>query len=163
MMKRKESISAMDNKRLRVLAEFRYTLREFLQFSEKAAVQFDIQPKQHQLLLQVAGAPEDVSPTIAYVAGRLGLRHNSAVELVNRSEEAGLLTRGQDPADLRRVVLGLTRKGSSLLERLSAHHAQELNVLAPRLMRSLKQFESKESEMAKFGRQTTERHEGGSE
>jgi DNA-binding MarR family transcriptional regulator len=159
MMKRKESISAMDNKRLRVLAEFRYTLREFLQFSEKAAVQFDI----HQLLLQVAGAPEDVSPTIAYVAGRLGLRHNSAVELVNRSEEAGLLTRGQDPADLRRVVLGLTRKGSSLLERLSAHHAQELNVLAPRLMRSLKQFESKESEMAKFGRQTTERHEGGSE
>jgi hypothetical protein len=60
MMKRKESISAMDNKRLRVLAEFRYTLREFLQFSEKAAVQFDIQPKQHQLLLQVAGAPEDV-------------------------------------------------------------------------------------------------------
>jgi len=142
-MKRRVTVLDTDKSRLRVLAEFRCTLRQFMQFSEKAAAEFDIQPQRHQLLLQVAGAAEGVSPTIAYVAERLGLRHNSTVELVNRCEEAGLLKRGQDPLDLRRVVLGLTPKGSMLLGKLSAHHSQELNVLAPRLIQSLKQFEPK--------------------
>jgi DNA-binding MarR family transcriptional regulator len=150
-MGRKATASEIDKSRLQVLAELRYTLRQFLQFSEKAAAEFEIQPQQHQLLLQVAGAPEGVSPTIAYVAERLGVRHNSTVELVNRCEEAGLLMRRQDPVDLRRVVLGLTKKGGILLEKLSAHHAQELNVLAPRLIQSLKQFESRRP-----GRRNTE-------
>ena len=68
-----------------ILAEFRYQLRTFLQFSEQAAHEVRLRPQQHQLLLQVAGAPERTAASIAYVAGRLGLRHNSAVELVNRS------------------------------------------------------------------------------
>ncbi len=140
-MKRRRPSTVAEN-RLQVLAEFRYVLRQFLQFSETAAAQFNIHPQQHQLLLQVAGVPQGVSPTIAYAAERLGLRHNSTVELVNRCEEAGLLMRNQDPVDLRRVVLGLTEKGHTLLERLSAHHSQELNVLAPRLIQSLKQFQS---------------------
>ncbi len=144
-MKQRATTSEIDKGRIQVLAELRYALRQFLQFSEKAAAEFEIQPQQHQLLLQVAGAPEGVSPTIAHVAERLGVRHNSTVELVDRCEEAGLLMRSQDPVDLRRVVLGLTKKGGILLEKLSGHHAQELNVLAPRLIASLKQFESKRS------------------
>jgi DNA-binding MarR family transcriptional regulator len=142
-MGRKATAAEIDKSRLQILAELRYTLRQFLQFSEKAAAEFGVQPQQHQLLLQVAGAPEGVLPTIAYIAERLGVRHNSTVELVNRCEEADLLMRRQDPLDLRRVVLGLTKKGGILLEKLSAHHAQELNVLAPRLIASFKQFESK--------------------
>ncbi len=151
-MKRKRPSTVAEN-RLRVLAEFRYVLRQFLQFSETAAAQFDIQPQQHQLLLQVAGVPQGVSPTIAYAAERLGLRHNSTVELVNRCEEAGLLMRHQDPIDLRRVVLGLKGKGRTLLERLSVHHSQELNVLAPRLIQSLKQFQSTSPRRRKPGDQ----------
>jgi hypothetical protein len=66
---------------LRTLAEFRYELRQFLHFSECAATEAGLQPQQHQLLLQVAGAPEGETVTIAYAAQRLSLRHHSVVEL----------------------------------------------------------------------------------
>ncbi|MGA8669407.1 MAG: MarR family winged helix-turn-helix transcriptional regulator [Terracidiphilus sp.] len=122
---------------LRTLADFRYEVRCFLHFSECAALEAGLHPKQHQLLLQVAGAPEDTSVTIAYAAQRLGLRHNSAVELVNRSEREGLLVRKTDAGDKRRVILRATRKGKMLLVRLSANHARELNELAPRLAEAL--------------------------
>src|SRR5579863_3798700 len=90
---------------LRTLADFRFELRRFLHFSETAAIEAGLQPQQHQLLLQVAGAPEGTVVTIAYVAARLGLKHNSTVELVDRSEREGLLTRRTDAADKRRAIL----------------------------------------------------------
>ena len=87
---------------LRTLAEFRYRLRTFVQFSEQAAHNAGLQPQQHQLLLQIAGAPATAVPTIAYAAERLGLRHNSVVELANRCVEEGLLERTADESDARR-------------------------------------------------------------
>ena len=122
---------------LRTLADFRFELRRFLHFSESAAVEEGLHPQQHQLLLQVAGAPEDAVVTIAYAAKRLGLRHNSVVELVNRSEAEGLLLRTTDAEDQRRVLLKVTRKGKQALERLSADHAREIHELAPRLVKTL--------------------------
>ena len=104
---------------------------------ESAAVEEGLHPQQHQLLLQVAGAPADAVVTIAYAAERLGLRHNSVVELVNRSEAEGLLVRTADPEDQRRVLLKVTRKGKQALERLSANHAREIHELAPRLVKTL--------------------------
>ena len=86
---------------LETLAEFRYELRQFLHFSERAAVEVGLQPQQHQLLLQVAGTPEGKTVTIVYAAERLSLRHNSVVELVNRSEREGLLVRTEDTVDRR--------------------------------------------------------------
>ena len=123
---------------LRTLAEFRYELRHFLLFSESAALEAGLQPQQHQLLLQVAGAPENTAVTISYAAGRLGLKHNSAVELVDRSEREGLLERTTDTDDRRRAILRVTRKGRLVLGRLAGDHAKELNELAPRLTRALK-------------------------
>jgi len=73
--------------------------------------------------------------TIAYAAERLGLKHNSTVELVNRSEREGLLSRVEDTGDRRRVILRVTRKGNQVLGKLSNEHARELNELAPRLQR----------------------------
>ena len=122
---------------LRTLADFRFELRRFLHFSESAAVEEGLHPQQHQLLLQVAGAPADTVVTIAYAAERLGLRHNSVVELVNRSEAEGLLVRTADPEDQRRALLKVTRKGKQALERLSANHAREIHELAPRLVKTL--------------------------
>lgn len=119
------------------LAGFRYRLRMFLHFSEQAAVAAGLQPQQHQLLLQVAGAPPDATPTIAYAAERLGLRHNSVVELVNRSVEEGLLQRADDPTDARRVLLRVTAKGDRVLNRLAAHHRTELEVMGPALIEAL--------------------------
>jgi DNA-binding MarR family transcriptional regulator len=108
-----------------------------LHFSESAALDAGLQPKQHQLLLQVAGAPEGTIVTIAYVAERLGLKHNSAVELVNRSKREGLLTRTEDTTDKRRAILHATRKGDLILRRLAGDHARELNELAPSLASAL--------------------------
>jgi DNA-binding MarR family transcriptional regulator len=119
------------------LAEFRYRLRSFVQFSEQAAQIAGLHPQQHQLLLQIAGAPADAIPTIAYAAERLGLRHNSVVELVNRSEQQGLLERTADETDARRVLLRVTAKGSRLLHKLAAHHRSELDVMGPELIEVL--------------------------
>jgi DNA-binding MarR family transcriptional regulator len=122
---------------LNTLAEFRFELRRFLHFSECAALQAGLHPQQHQLLLQVAGASEGTKVTIAYAAERLGLKHNSAVELVDRSEREELLVRMADPSDRRRALLQLTRKGRRVLNSLMADHARELRELAPRLTRAL--------------------------
>jgi DNA-binding MarR family transcriptional regulator len=123
---------------LATLAEFRFELRKFLQFSESASIDAGLQPQQHQLLLQVAGAAEGTPVTIAYAASRLGLRHNSTVELVDRSEHEGLIERTIDKDDKRRAILRLTRKGRQVLQKLSGDHARELNEMAPRLVRSLR-------------------------
>jgi DNA-binding MarR family transcriptional regulator len=88
---------------LTALAEFRFELRSFLHFSERAAVDAGLHPQQHQLLLQVAGAPTGKTVSVAYAAERLGLKHNSTVELVDRSEREGLLARTEDAADKRRA------------------------------------------------------------
>jgi DNA-binding MarR family transcriptional regulator len=123
---------------LRTLAEFRYELRRFLLFSESAALEAGLHPQQHQLLLQVAGAPGTAMVTIAYAAERLGLKHNSTVELVDRSEREGLLERIADNDDRRRAILHVTRKGRHVLHRLANDHARELNEMAPRLVKALR-------------------------
>jgi DNA-binding MarR family transcriptional regulator len=124
---------------LPALADFRYELRRFLHFSESAALEAGLQPQQHQLLLQVAGATETAQVTIAFVAGRLALKHNSAVELVDRSEREGLLERTPDAKDRRCTILHLTRKGRKMLERLSDAHAHELHEMGPRLITALEE------------------------
>ena len=83
---------------LQALAEFRYHLRSFLQFSEQVAQGHDLRPRQHQLLLQIAGLPEGRSATINFLAERLGLRQNSVVELADRSVAQGLVRRVEDAA-----------------------------------------------------------------
>ena len=125
---------------IKTLAEFRYELRQFLHFSERAAAEAGLQPQQHQLLLQVAGAPKGQAVTIAYAAGRLCLRHHSVVELVNRSEREGLLVRTADTVDRRRAILEVTRKGELVLDRLAGDHARELKEMAPRLAKAMKRI-----------------------
>jgi DNA-binding MarR family transcriptional regulator len=126
---------------LQALAEFRYQLRSFLQFSERAAARVKLHPRQHQLLLQVAGAPDGAQTTIAYAAERLGLRHHSTVELVNRSSSEGLVIRSRDLRDRRRVMIEITARGKKVLRDLSRSHARELRELGPALLRSLKSID----------------------
>ena len=130
------------NPLLKTLAEFRYELRRFVHFSESIALDAGLQPQQHQLLLQIAGARDGAAVTIAYAAERLGLKHNSTVELVDRSEREGLLTRTADPSDKRRAILEMSGKGRSLLDRLASEHADELKDRAPRLIEALEHVRS---------------------
>jgi len=140
-LKRMHAQSQRNRSRLRTLADFRYSLRHFLQFSEQRAEQAGLQPQQHQLLLQVAGAPDGVETTVSYAAERLGLRHHSVVELSKRCEDAGLLLRMHDEADRRKVMLEVTAEGQGVLHALSADHERELSELLPRLIQSLELIE----------------------
>jgi DNA-binding MarR family transcriptional regulator len=134
-----------DRQRVQSLAEFRYALRQFLHFSEGRAVDAGLQPQQHQLLLHIAGAPDDVETTVSYAAERLGLRHHSVVELSKRCEESGLIRRAHDSSDGRRVVLLLTAEGQRVLRALSEDHERELYELLPTLIRTLTQIQSSQA------------------
>jgi DNA-binding MarR family transcriptional regulator len=115
------------------LAEFRYQIRKFIRFSERAARDAGIEPQQHQLLLAVKGMPSDVAPSIGEIASRLQIVHHSAVELVDRLEEQGLVQRRRNPDDRRQVFLSLTQKGERVLRDLSVHHRRELAASGPEL------------------------------
>ena len=66
-----------------------------------------------------------------------GAQHNSVVELVDRCEKEGLVERGMDPKDRRRVCLRTTPKGQRALDQLSQVHLLELNWRAPQLITAL--------------------------
>jgi DNA-binding MarR family transcriptional regulator len=127
------------------LASFRRQLRKFLLVSESAANEAGLHPQQHQLLLAVAGVRAGSSPSIAYAAEALGLKHNTVVELVDRCAQEGLLERATDPTDGRRVCLRTTPRGQKVLDRLSRVHLQELNLRGPLLVESLQEVLGTES------------------
>ncbi len=122
------------------LAEFRHQIRRFLRFSERAAREAGLEPRQHQLLLALKGLPANVRPKIAEVAERLQIQHHSAVELVNRLETAGFVRRQRGSEDRREVHLQLTPKGEKVLRELSLHHRSELRSQGPALLDSLEQL-----------------------
>jgi DNA-binding MarR family transcriptional regulator len=119
------------------LSEFRFQLRRFLHSSQTAATEAHLHPQQHQLLLTVLGIPEGEAPTIINVARHMFLRHNSAVELVDRCIKQGLLLRHEDPDDRRRILLEVTRAGEEVMQKLSEFHLRELEELGPELIRAL--------------------------
>ncbi|MBX6358892.1 MarR family winged helix-turn-helix transcriptional regulator [Pseudacidobacterium ailaaui] len=120
------------------LAEFRFQLRRFLHFSHLAAENAGLRHQQYQLLQCVYGMPGELDPTIANVAARMLLKHNSAVELVDRTIEQGLLRRCPDPTDHRRILLRVTSLGEKILASLADHHLQELEQTGPELIRALR-------------------------
>jgi len=122
------------------LAEFRHQIRRFLRFSERAARDAGLEPRQHQLLLAVKGLPLNVRPRIAEVAERLQIHHHSAVELVNRLEARGFIRRERGSEDRREVMLQLTPKGERVLRELSLHHREELRSQGPALLEILQQL-----------------------
>jgi DNA-binding MarR family transcriptional regulator len=123
---------------LRRLSEFRFQLRRFLHFSQEAAEAVGLRAQQYQLLLAVSGMPEGEEPTIAAVAGRLLLKHNSTVELVDRTIEQGLLRRIHDPVDHRRILLRVSDRGEQLMQSLASFHLEELGTNGPALLQSLR-------------------------
>ena len=121
----------------RLLAAFRYEVRKFLAFSERAARDTGIEPQQHQLLLALRGLPEGARPTIGTLAERLCVQHHTAVALVDKLELHGLVRRERNLADKREVLLSLTLEGEQLLRRLSSQHRQQLGVVGPAMVEAL--------------------------
>jgi DNA-binding MarR family transcriptional regulator len=124
-------------RRLSELAEFRYQVRRFINFSEAAAEELGVQGQQYQMMQVVGTVPEGSQATISYVAERMVLRHNSAVELVDRAVRAGLVQRIADAVDHRKSVVELTDRGRDLLLQLAERHILELERVGAKIARAL--------------------------
>jgi DNA-binding MarR family transcriptional regulator len=120
------------------LAEFRYQIRKYLHFSEKAVQSAGLERGQYQLMLAIKGMPEDVRPRIRELADRMQIQHHSAVELINRLEAGGFVRRERGQEDRREVMLALTPKGEKVLAELALHHHEELRSAAPDLVAALR-------------------------
>ncbi len=117
------------------LAEFRRTLRGFLRFSEDAASAIGLTSQHYQAMLVLRGCPDDRRVTINDLAQQLLIRHNSAVELVDRLVEEGLIVRETSRTDRRKVELRLTTLGREVLAKLASVHRAELHRVGPLLGR----------------------------
>jgi DNA-binding MarR family transcriptional regulator len=115
----------------RALSDFRHAIRRFLEFSQNAAREIGLTPRQHQALLAIMGYPDPEGVTIGGLADRLRLRHHSAVELADRLVQLDLVRRVPDSRDRRKVFLSLTDKAEELLDRLSSAHLDELRRIEP--------------------------------
>jgi DNA-binding MarR family transcriptional regulator len=136
-MSSKRRLPAADYRRL---AEFRYLLREFLVFSEDAAEQAGLTAQQHQALLAIKGFGGGRPMTTGDLAEQLGVRHHSAVGLIDRLLSKSLVRRRTGLEDRRQVLLTLTPKAEALLAGLTAAHRDEIKRLAPLLQTLLKHF-----------------------
>jgi DNA-binding MarR family transcriptional regulator len=110
----------------RALAELRYRIRQFLHEGDAAARQCGLEPQQYLLLLAVRGLPEGTKATIRTLAKRLALKHNSAVELVDRMEKRGYVHRIRSLDDRRFVLVLLLPDGKKLLEKVARQRITEL-------------------------------------
>ncbi|MES2694434.1 MAG: MarR family transcriptional regulator [Verrucomicrobiota bacterium] len=117
-----------------LLAQFRYTLRKFLGFSERAALGHRVTPQQYQVLLAIEGFPGRNWVTMGELAEQMQVAHHSAVGLVDRMEALKLVKRAASKEDRRRVQVTLTRKGLTVLEKLYRIHREELRAVGPKLV-----------------------------
>lgn len=129
-MPNRRSLREQDYARLLAV---RTRLREFEHWSGQRAAEHGLTSSQHQLLLAVRGHGDAVGPTIGEIAEYLMVRHNTAVELVTRTQELGLLDRVRDADDHRVVRLTLTARARRRLADLSQAHIEELARLTPML------------------------------
>ena len=122
-----------------LLARFRYALRTFLGFSERAALGHGVTPQQYQALLAIEGFPGRDWVGVGELAAQMCVAHHSAVGLVDRLEKLKLVRRAPSPEDRRRVRVSLTENGRSVLEKLYRVHRAELQTVGPRLIDLLRQ------------------------
>lgn len=108
------------------MAQYRYAIRRYLRFSEDAAREAGLTPQQYQLMLAIKGYPGREHANITEIADRMQLDHHSAVGLIDRTEERGLVRREQDQEDRRQVKIHLTPSGESLLRQLAQVHLEQL-------------------------------------
>ncbi|MGQ4617235.1 MarR family transcriptional regulator [Nocardia sp. R7R-8] len=120
-----------DQEYSRLLA-LRTGLRQLLRWSERRAAEAGLTDTQHQLLLAIRGHSGPDGPSIGEIAGYLSARHHSVVQLIDRTEQLGLVARRRGEHKDRRVVrLTLTETGRQALASLGATHLDELQRLTP--------------------------------
>ncbi|THJ66495.1 MarR family transcriptional regulator [Arthrobacter echini] len=104
-----------DEELLALAQSFRTTLRHAVYLSRSMDHDGELSTMQLSTLGMAADAPLRVSR----IAGNLGIRVPSATEQIIKLEQAGLVSRHQDPTDSRAVLVQLTGKGRAAWEEAS--------------------------------------------
>jgi DNA-binding MarR family transcriptional regulator len=123
----------------RALSEFRQSIHDYLDFSDRAAKAAGIEPRQYQLMLAIKGLPGEVEPSVGMLAQYLRVRHHSAVELINRAGQNGFVERERS-ANGRYVLVKLTEEGNRVLEQAVAERLKELQSAGPVLVDALRRL-----------------------
>jgi DNA-binding MarR family transcriptional regulator len=135
LLKRAEKRFKLATRDYAQLASFRHALRGFLRFSEAAAAREGLTSQHYQAMLILRGWPDDQPVSINDLAQQLLIKHNSAVGLVDRLANEGLVVREPSTADRRKVELRLSSRGRQVLARLAAMHRDELRRIGPIMKR----------------------------
>jgi DNA-binding MarR family transcriptional regulator len=106
--------------------------------AQRARRKAGLPPQQHQAILAIRGLAPEAGMTVNDLAEQLLLKPQTAVELVDRLEDAGLVRRERDEVDRRRVFLLLTARANRLLEKLSAQHLAQIRRDAPEFIALLR-------------------------
>ena len=106
---------------------------DFMHFSEEAAAEAGLTSKHYQAMLVLRGSPDDQRVSINHLAQQLFIKHNSAVGLVDRLAQKGLIVRKPSSVDRRKVEVRLTGRGRQVLAKLAAMHRRELQRIGPKL------------------------------
>ena len=137
---RRPARGSLSRTEYQILAEFRYQLAGFLRRRKEAARTEGLQPQQYELLLAITGLEADKPPTIKELASQLCLEHHTVVELADRLERKGLLSRESSGEDKRVVLLRVTPGGQRLLSRIVRYSFAQLREEAPALIQSLRRI-----------------------
>lgn len=110
----------------RLIASWRSALRQFFSASKAVLKEHGITSMQYQTLLAIRTSEDPEGINMNGLAAYLGVRHNSAVGLINRLEGSGLVRRERSERDRRVAHLKLTPEGEICLKKLVDAHRQEL-------------------------------------
>ncbi len=135
LLKRAEERFKLVTRDYAQLASFRHALRDFLRFSEAAASEEGLTSQHYQAMLMLRGWPDGQPVSINDLAQQLLIKHNSAVGLVDRLVNEGLVARAASAVDRRKVELRLSLRGRQVLAKLAAMHRDELRRIGPIMKR----------------------------
>lgn len=126
------------------LANLRYALRRFTDFSSHQVQTLGLTPQQHQALLAIKGLlPRSKGMSIGMLADRLLVAPRSATALVDRLGESGLVERQPAASGARKQMLILTPKSEDILKKLSDAHLHEIREMAPELTVALRALQDR--------------------
>jgi len=120
------------------LANFRYAMRKFLSFSRRSLkAEAQLTPEQYEALLALKACSLKGGLTIGQLSERLQVKHHTAVSLVNRMAEVGLVRREAGEDDRRQVFVRMTPAGSRILAQVAVLHRREIRLRSPEMIEAL--------------------------
>jgi DNA-binding MarR family transcriptional regulator len=120
------------------LANFRYAMRKFLNFSRRAlADEAGLTPEQYEALLALKAFAGPNGMTIRQLSDQLQVKHHTTVSLVDKLERSQFVRREPGVDDRRTVCVSLTAAGSRVLAKVAILHRREMRVRSPEMIEAL--------------------------